>query len=334
MKIIIPMAGMGKRMRPHTLTIPKPLISIAGKPIVQRLVEDIAASCRERVEEVSFIIGNFGKEVEDRLIAIAGSVGAEGKIYYQDKPLGTAHAVLCAEPSLEGKLVVAFADTLFRADFTIDESLDGTIWVHKVEDPSAFGVVTTNSEGVINAFIEKPKEAVSNLAIIGIYYFRDGLYLRNQLQYLIDNNIEKSGEYQLTDALQNMMKQGTRFSTGTVDEWLDCGNKNATVYANQRILQLNHIENLISPSLKTSESIIVKPCYIGKNVEIEHSIIGPNVSIGDNTKITYSIITNSIIQNNTQITNANLDNSMIGSYVDYKGNITDVSMGDYTTISE
>jgi glucose-1-phosphate thymidylyltransferase len=334
MKIVIPMAGMGKRMRPHTLTIPKPLISIAGKPIVQRLVEDIVKACDEKVDEIGFVIGNFGIEVENQLIEIAEKLGAEGKIYFQDKPLGTAHAILCAKPTLRGKVVVAFADTLFRANFIIDENRDGTIWVHSVDDPSAFGVVTTNQEGVINGFIEKPKEPVSNQAIIGIYYFKEGEYLCEQLEYLIDNNIEKNGEFQLTDALQNMMKLGTRFTTGNVDEWLDCGNKNATVFANQRILQINHIEPLISPGVKTTETIIVKPCFIGRNVEIGHSIIGPNVSIGDNTKIDYSIITNSIVQNNTRITNANLDNSMIGNYVDFKGNIAEVSMGDYTTLSE
>jgi glucose-1-phosphate thymidylyltransferase len=334
MKIIIPMAGMGKRMRPHTLTIPKPLISIAGKPIIQRLVEDIVKSCQEKVEEIGFIIGNFGSEVEEQLVDIAEKLGAVGKIYYQDKPLGTAHAILCAEPSLKGKVVVAFADTLFRAEFVIDENRDGTIWVQKVDNPSAFGVVNIDKDGIINDFIEKPKKPVSNLAIIGIYYFRDGESLSKNLKYLIDNNIERNGEYQLTDALQNMMKEGTRFTTGTVDEWLDCGNKNATVFANQRILQLNHIDTIVSNNLKTIETIIVKPCYIGENVEIEHCIIGPNVSIGDNTRINYSIITNSIIQNNTRISNANLDNSMIGNYVDFKGNIAEVSMGDYTTLSE
>lgn len=328
------MAGMGKRMRPHTLTIPKPLISLAGKPIVQRLVEDVVTSFSEKVDEIAFIIGNFGKEVEDRLLEIAASLGAEGKIYYQDKPLGTAHAILCAEPSLRGKTVVAFADTLFRANFKIDESQDGTIWVHKVDNPSAFGVVTLDSEEIINGFVEKPATPVSNLAIIGIYYFKDGLLLRNHLQRLIDQNIIKGGEYQLTDALQNMMSEGVRFTTGAVDEWLDCGNKNATVYANERILHLNHIEKLISDSLKTRETIIVPPCYIGENVDIEYSIIGPNVSIGDNTRIKYSIITNSIIQTNSMITNVNLDNSMIGNYVDFKGNTVEVSMGDYTTLSE
>lgn len=333
MKVIVPMAGMGKRMRPHTLTIPKPLISIAGKPIVQRLVEDIVRVCNEPVDEIAFIIGNFGLEVEENLCAISQSLGAKASIYYQHEALGTAHAILCAKDSLNGNVTVAFADTLFKADFKLDTTQDGIIWVHKVKDPSNFGVVRTDKQGLITDFIEKPKEFVSDEAIIGIYYFKDGENLKNELQYLIDNNISKGGEYQLTDALQNMLKKGIRFSTGEVDEWLDCGNKDAMVFTNQRILVLNHIDELISNSATTLNSIIVRPCYIGNNVEIKNSIVGPHVSIGADSIIEDSIITNSIIQSQTYISNANLDNSMIGNYVTYKGKFNQVSMGDYTTLT-
>lgn len=213
MKIIVPMAGMGKRMRPHTLTIPKPLLPIAGKPIVQRLVEDITKIANEKVEEIAYIIGeNFGEETEKNLKAIAASLGAKGTIYYQDEALGTAHAILCAAPSLNGKVIVAFADTLFKADFVLELEKDGIIWVQKIEDPRAFGVVKVDANNVITDFIEKPETFVSDFAIIGIYYFKDGAYLRNELQYLIDNNIKEKGEYQLTNALENMKKKGTKFS--------------------------------------------------------------------------------------------------------------------------
>ncbi len=333
MKIIIPMAGMGKRMRPHTLTIPKPLIPVAGKPIVQRLAEDIVKISQEKIEEIAFVIGDFGAEVEARLIAIAEKLGAKGKIYYQHEPLGTAHAILCAKESLEGKVTVAFADTLFKADFILDESQDGIIWVHEVDNPSAFGVVKTNENEFITDFIEKPKEFISNKAIIGIYYFKDGSYLKNELQYLIDNNVIKGTEYQLTDALQNMMKKGTSFSVGKVNEWLDCGNKDATVITNRRLLETGNGDKLISDTAKVTNSIINHPCYIGENVEIENCIIGPHVSIGENCKISHSIITDTIIQTNAIIKNANIDNSMIGSYAEYKGDIKELSVGDFTTIN-
>ncbi|MFZ4414670.1 MAG: sugar phosphate nucleotidyltransferase, partial [Bacteroidales bacterium] len=333
MKIIIPMAGMGKRMRPHTLTIPKPLIPVAGKTIVQRLVEDIVKISKEKVEEIAFIIGDFGAEVEERLIAIAEKLGAKAKIYYQLEPLGTAHAILCAEASLDGKVIVAFADTLFKSDFILDENQDGIIWVHEVDDPSSFGVVKTDENEFITDFIEKPPTFISNKAIIGIYYFKDGTYLKNELQYLIDNNVIKGNEYQLTDALQNMMKKGSRFSVGKVKEWLDCGNKDATVITNRRLLENSNGDKLVSDTAKITHSIINHPCYIGENAEITSSIIGPYVSIGENCKVSHSIITDTIIQTNTKIKNANIDNSMIGSYVEYKGDINELSIGDFTTIN-
>jgi glucose-1-phosphate thymidylyltransferase len=189
MRIIIPMAGMGKRMRPHTLTIPKPLLPIAGKSIVQRLVEDITKVCSEKVEEIAYVIGDFGKEVENNLVQIAKNVNAKVCIYYQDEPLGTAHAILCAQESLKGKVVVAFADTLFKTEFKIDEAQDGVIWVNKIEDPRAFGVVKVDKHNIITDFVEKPQTFISDLAIIGIYYFKDGENLKKELQYLIDNNV-------------------------------------------------------------------------------------------------------------------------------------------------
>ena len=157
------MAGMGKRMRPHTLTVPKPLIPVAGKPIVQRLVEDIAKTCPEKIENIGFIIGDFGPEVEEKLLKTAEKVGAKGHIFYQKEALGTAHAVLCARPLLEEKIVIAFADTLFSADFKMDTNKDGIIWVKDVEDPRAFGVVTLDEEGFITGMVEKPEQPVSNL---------------------------------------------------------------------------------------------------------------------------------------------------------------------------
>ena len=326
------MAGRGSRLRPHTLTIPKPLLPIAGKPIVQRLVEDIAKVCGEQIDEIAFIIGDFGEQVEKDLKNIAKNLGAIGSIYYQEKALGTAHAILCAKKSLQGKIVVAFADTLFRADFTLDDNAEGIIWVNKIDDPSAFGVVKVNEDNVITDFVEKPKEYVSDLAIIGIYYFKDGNYLKNELQYLIDNDIKGGGEYQLTDALENMKQKGTKFVPGKVNEWLDCGNYKATVYTNQRVLEFIKKEKLIASSLKQKNTIIIEPCFIGENVAITNSIIGPHVSIGENTVIKNSIISNTIIQTNSLILSSNFKNSMIGNFTNIRGNVQELSIGDYNEI--
>ncbi len=327
------MAGMGKRMRPHTLTTPKPLISVAGKPIVQRLVEDIAKVCGQQVEEIAYIIGDFGKEAEDNLIAVAEKLGAKGTIYYQKEALGTAHAIYCAKESLEGNVVVAFADTLFKADFQLDSTQEGIIWVQQIADPRAFGVVKLNAANEITDFVEKPQEFVSDLAIIGIYYFRDGAYLREEIKFLLDNDIKDKGEFQLTNALENMKQKGTKFFPGKVTEWLDCGNKDATVYTNQRVLEfIKEEKNLVSATASLLNSTVIHPCFIGENVKIENSVIGPHASIGNNTNIKNSVIENSIIQQNTSIMDAVLSNAMIGSFATYRGEKKNLSIGDYSTI--
>lgn len=331
MKIIVPMAGMGKRMRPHTLTTPKPLIPIAGKSIVQRLVEDIAGACSEKVDEIAFIIGRFGKETEENLKKIASDLGAKGSIFYQDEALGTAHAILCAKESLKGKVVVAFADTLFKADFKMDDSQEGIIWVQKVEDPKPFGVVKVDDKNHITEFVEKPTQFVSDLAIIGIYYFKDGENLRKELEYLITNDIKDKGEYQLTSALENMKNKGIKFTPGKVIEWLDCGNKDSTVYTNQRILEFNKGNNLVSKSHLSHNSVIIEPCYIGENVKLINSVVGPHVSIGNNSVIEDSVIRNSIVQTHSKISCANIHNSMFGNYVDFKSSNSELSIGDYST---
>jgi glucose-1-phosphate thymidylyltransferase len=336
MKIIIPMAGMGKRMRPHTLTVPKPLIPVAGKPIVQRLAEDITRVCNEQPEEIAFIIGpTFGPEVEGMLKQVAANLNAKGSIWYQDEALGTAHAIMCAKECLDGKVVVAFADTLFKADFKMDTAQEGIIWVQKIEDPRAFGVVKVNDQNVITDFVEKPQEFVSDLAIIGIYYFRDGANLRKELQYLLDNNIRDKGEFQLTNALENMKSKGVKFAPGKVTEWLDCGNKDATVYTNQRVLEFLRGEaTLRGKNIRTENAVIVEPCFIGDNVSVVNSVVGPHVSLGNNTSVIGSVISNSIVQQNSKIINKTVTNSMIGSYAEVSGTPADLSVGDYNVIKD
>ena len=333
MKIIVPMAGRGSRLRPHTLTTPKPLIPIAGKPIVQRLVEDIVKICGEKVDEIAFVIGDFGKEVEEQLVGIAESLGAKGSIYFQDKPLGTAHAILCAAPALDGETVIAFADTLFKADFTLDPKSDGVIWVKQVDDPSAFGVVQIADEGHIENFVEKPETFVSDLAIIGIYYMKDGPTLRDEMQYLIDNNITDKGEYQLTDALEAMRLKGLKLKPGTVDHWMDCGNKDATVDTNSRVLGfLNGMPELKGGNISVENSTIIEPCYIGEGAVIKNSKIGPGVSVGANTTVENCTITNTIIQNESIVKDIDLDNSMIGNKAEVSGKFKTLSVGDFSKL--
>ena len=334
MKIIVPMAGIGSRLRPHTLTIPKPLTLIAGKPIVQRLVEDIVKVVDQTVEEIAFVIGpSFPSDTEQKLMRIAAELGAQGKVFVQEEALGTAHAIQCAKDSLEGPCVVAFADTLFRADFTLDATADGAIWVKQVEDPSAYGVVKIE-DGAITDFVEKPEEFISDLAIIGIYYFKNGEMLRDEIQYLLDNDIKEKGEYQLTNALENMKSKGLKFVPGEVNVWMDCGNKEITVDTNSKVLQFAQTEeeNLVSNSVSLENSRIIEPCYVGENVVLKDAVIGPNVSLGDHSVVENSTIINSLIQTNTTIRNADLDGAMIGNKAYFDGNFRSVSIGDYSEL--
>ncbi|MEM9363247.1 MAG: sugar phosphate nucleotidyltransferase [Bacteroidota bacterium] len=335
MKIIVPMAGRGSRLRPHTLTVPKPLIPVAGKPIVHRLVSDIAKVLGEPIEEVAFILGDpafFGDDVVESLKELAESLGAKGSIYRQDEPLGTGHAIMSAKESLSGPAVIAYADTLIRADFDLDKSADSVIWVKQVDSPEAYGVVKLSEQNYIIELVEKPKEFVSDLAVIGIYYFKDVGVLKDELQYVLDNNVMHGGEYQINDGIKRMMDKGMKFVPGKVDEWMDCGNKNVTVETNQRMLGFleKDGENLVSSDVALENANIVEPCFIGKGVVIKNSTVGPYVSIGSHTQLENSTIKNSIIQSDSKISNANLDNAMIGNHVIFDGKFETVSLGDYS----
>lgn len=326
------MAGMGKRLRPHTLTTPKPLLPIAGKPIVQRLVEDIVSISDQKVDEIAYVVGRFGEAAERHLLEVAESLGAKGTIHYQDEALGTAHAILCASSALTGPVTVAFADTLFRADFKLDTTKDGVLWVQKIEDPRQFGVVIVNEENVITEFKEKPVEFVSDLAMIGIYYFNDGENLKNELQFLIDNNITNAGEYQLPDALRNMVKKGAKFAPGTVSDWMDCGNKEAMIDTNNKVLGYIKDSLVHAQSAHILNSVIIPPCFIGENARIINSVVGPFVSVGENTRIESSVISNSILQKDAEVQSARLSNSMIGIGSKVTASAQVLSVSDFSTI--
>lgn len=246
--------------------------------------------------------------------------------------MGISHAVLFAREILKGKVIVAFADTLFRADFKLDTGKDGIIWVQKVKDPSQYGVVKIGYDGTITDLIEKPSVFVSDLAIIGIYFFRDGESLKNEMQYLLDNDIREKGEYQFTTALENMKKKGAKFVPGQVAEWLDCGNKDNMVQTNQRYLTFIKDQKLISNTVKNINSTIVPPVFLGENVVLENSTIGPFVSIGDSTVVKDSTITNAIIQKNCGIFKSHVENAMFGNFVNFEGQTSDASLGDYSVV--
>ena len=332
------MAGRGSRLRPHSLTVPKPLIPVAGQPIVHRLVKDIAKVLKQPIEEIAFVLGDpawFGDEVVSSLQDLAISLGAKASIYRQDQPLGTGHAIMSAKPSLSGPAVIAYADTLIRAEFDLDPAADSVIWTKQVDNPEAYGVVKLDADGNIVELVEKPKNFVSDQAVIGIYYFKDVAVLKEKLQEILDENVMNGGEYQINDGIKRMMADGKVFKTGTVDEWMDCGNKAITIETNQRMLgflKADGNEQLVASSAKLENSKIIEPCFIGENVVLKNTTVGPFVSIGNDSIIENSTIKNSLIQTKTTIKNADLVEAMIGNHVIYDGNFKAVSIGDYSVL--
>jgi len=329
MKVIIPMAGMGKRLRPFTLNKPKPLLKINGKTIVEHLLNNIQTISNEKIEEIGFVIGKFSSDIKEEIKNIAKRLNVKYKLFLQNVPLGTAHAIYMAEEILDGKVIIAFADTIFIAKQKLDTNNEAIIFTKKVDKPEQYGVVQLDKNNNIVNFVEKPKKFISNLAIIGIYYFRQAEVLRDKIKYLIDNNIMVKNEYQLTDALDLLLKQGLKFKAYTTEHWLDCGNPKMLLNTNKTLLQINHSYTTYN---QATNSIIIPPNFIGKNVLIENSIIGPFVNIEDNTTIKNSIIKNSIIYNASVIESSILENSIIGSKAFVVSASDKILIGDYSKI--
>ena len=336
MNIIVPMAGRGSRLRPHTLTTPKPMLLVAGMSIVSRLVRDIVKLLDQPVINIGFVLGDpvfFGDEVVDELQQLAKEFGAKAQIFRQHKALGTDHAILCAESLLSGPTVIAYADTLIRADFALDSSADAIIWVKKVKDPEAYGVVETNDKGEIKGLVEKPQTQVSDLAVIGIYYFKQAADLKDELTAVMDEKLTRDGEYQINDGILRMIQKGKRFTTAEVSQWMDCGNPAITLETNQRMLRILETEGeLLEGTYTNSNSTVIPPCYIADGVEIHNSTIGPFVSIGQDTRIKNSTIENSMIQSHCVLSGVKLKDAMLGNHVKYNGDFSVVSLGDYTEL--
>lgn len=326
------MAGWGSRLRPHSLTVPKPMMPVAGDPIVAGLCKSLI-QLAGKADCLHFVIReDFGKEVEDKLQEIARDLDAECLIDYQTEPLGTAHAILCASASLEGEVIVGFADTLFEATFDLDPTADATIWVKQVDDPRAFGVVNLNESNRITSFEEKPDDPISDLAIIGVYHFKDAAAIRREMQHLINHDIRSKGEYQLTDALEQLRQKGTVFVPGVVNQWMDCGNKAITVKSNAQMLDIKAGQGTLVMQGSVKNSVLIEPVYIEEGCVIENSVVGPHVTLGTNTVVKNSRVANSLVQHETEIVNASIEDSMIGSKCSVHGKAVDLSIGDYTTI--
>ena len=333
------MAGRGSRLRPHSLTVPKPMLPVAGSPIVAQLVNEIARVVDQPIEEVAYILGDpafFGPAIEEELIQVAKNLGAKASIYRQLEPLGTGHAVMCAADSLSGPIIVAYADTLIRTDLSLDPTVDGMIWVKKVENPKAYGVVKMDDAIHITALVEKPKEFVSDLAVIGIYYFKEGETIKAELEKTMSQPRGEGEEFLLNEGILAMMEKGAVFTPGAVNEWMDCGNPKITLETNTKMLDILTTEGnkLVSDDVVLDNSKIIPPCYIGPGVVLKNTTVGPHTAVGEGTQIENSTLSNSLVQKHTILQNAQLHGAMIGNHVKFDGAFSFVSIGDYSELSK
>ena len=331
MKLIIPMAGRGTRVRPHSHTTPKPLLPVAGKMIIERIVETFGRTLNRRIDEIVFILGpDFGKEIKEQLSAMCDRQGARATFRVQETAQGTAHAVYCAEQDLQGECIIVFADTIFdmKGSVTIDDA-DSVVWLKEVEDPSRFGVAV-EKDGKITEFVEKPSEPISNLAIIGVYYFKEGADLKREIEYLLEHDVRGHGdEFQLTDALDRLLQDGKIFKKATVDEWLDCGTLPAWRETSGVIVEKEAVD--IDETL-FENTTIHQPVYIGENVELRNCEVGPYASIGADSSLTNTFIKNSLIQGDATLQGCHIEDSTIGKHVKLKNVDQEIHVGDHTKI--
>lgn len=331
MKLIVPMAGRGTRVRPHSHVTPKPLLKVKGRSVVERIVDTFAAVLPEVPDEGVFVLGpDFGSEIRDMLTEICEERDMTPHFTVQGEALGTAHAVACADEHLQGDGIVVFADTLFRIDEKVTlEDADVTVWVKEVDDPSRFGVAVRDGERVTR-LVEKPDEPISNEAIIGIYYVKDLGALHDEIQYLIDNDvIGKGGEYQLTDAFDRMLQDGKVFKTASVSAWMDCGTIPALLETTGRIMQYE------SDDLKhgtVEDSVVHDPVYVGPNATVKNSVVGPNVSIEEGATVNGSVLKDCIVFADGHVEHAVLTESVVGREAQMKGRPLSVNIGDHSSV--
>ena len=336
MNVIIPMAGMGTRLRPITPTTPKPLIELSGKTIIYRIINELTTYTE--LKKIGFVLNEKNIELETSLKKIISkdfNSNINVYFFYQKNPEGTAHAIYCAKKLLKGKLLIVFSDTLFflKKPLCINQfdNVNGAVFVKEVKDPSSYGVVKTNNMGIIKSFIEKPNKPTSNLAIIGVYYFKNSENLKDEISSIISKKLLEKNEYQLTTALRNLMKLGNKFKTVNVENWLDCGTPKNLLATNKYLLKKQKKNN---SGINNKSNNIIEPVYLGKNIKIKNSKIGPYVSIEDNSIIENSSLKNTIVQSNVTIKNSNLDKSIIGKFSDYNPMSTSIILGPFSKLNK
>lgn len=325
MHVIIPAAGFGTRLRPHTWSKPKPLVSVAGKPILGHVLDSIAPL---HPEKVIFITGYLGDQIREY---VEGQYTFPAAFVHQDEMRGQAHAIQLARDQVSGPVLIAFADTIFATDLSVLEQTDadGVIFVKEVDKPQAFGIVELDRER-ISRIIEKPDNPPTNLAVAGVYYFHDSARLLAAIDEIMAADKQTKGEFYLTDAIQVMIDDGARIEAATMDLWLDCG-RPETLLETNRVLLARMDSQMTAPRFEGS--VIIPPVVIAPSARIEHAVVGPNASVGENVTITDAIVRDVILNHDSEIANVMLMNSIVGAGTVVSGDFHSVNIGDTSEVN-
>jgi glucose-1-phosphate thymidylyltransferase len=328
MKVIIPLAGFGKRMRPHTWSKPKPLLNVAGKPVLGHILDKLS-ELDVQVDELIFIVGWLGQQIQEYYQTSGYPYPA--RYVEQKELLGQAHAIWLAREHLSGPVLIIFVDTIFEADLSgLDRAgLDGVLYVKEVEDPRRFGVAVTGHDGLVQRLVEKPDTFENRLAVVGVYYIHDAAWLLRAIEDLMAQNKQTKGEFYLADAYTLMIEQGARLGVREVSVWEDCGTPEDVLQTNRYLLEHGRDNGIAA---KAHQSVIIPPVYIAPSARVEHSIIGPHVTIAENSVVLRSIVRNSILDEGAYLDDTILEHSLIGRDAVVRGRHRVLNVGDSSSL--
>lgn len=328
MKIVIPLAGYGTRLRPHTWSKPKPLVNVAGKPVLGHVLDMFKDL--PKIDEVVFIVGYLGEQVEEYVSEAYPNL--KTRYVVQDEMLGQSHAIWLAREGLTGPMVMAFVDTLIETDLSQlhTEKAQAIAWVKEVEDPRRFGVVELGPEGKVKKLIEKPSDMSNNLAVVGFYYFHKAEDLIAAIETQMERGDQLKGEWYLADAINLLLDQGLEMRVEPVEIWKDCGKPEPLLETNRYLLEHGR-DNSKSASQQESV-VIVPPVYVDPSATIEQAVIGPHVTIGADCVIKRSMLQNSIVEAGSHITDSNLSGSLIGRDARVVGRSRSFNVGDSSEV--
>lgn len=332
LKILIPMAGLGKRLRPHTWSKPKQLVSVAGKTVIDHVIASLSSYPNFENIELINIIGYLGELAKAHIQENYPHL--RSRFVYQDEPHGQSHAIFLAREHLQGPLLVVFADTLIETNlaFLLNEVPEAMAWVKTVPDPRRFGVAELGEDGCVKRLIEKPDDKINNLAVVGFYYFNDGSQLISAIEEQMKRNLQIKGEFFLADAINILLERGTKMQVNEVDVWLDAGTPQALLETNRYFLDHGHDNSGDISSL--DGAFINQPVFIHPTAVIENTIIGPYVSIGSGCKIKDSVVRNSIIEDQVQLEGMILHESLVGSRTELRQAPNTIMIGGDSRIEQ